>query len=318
MSKMRRGRPLPTTSARWRRVRLGMFGLGMALPVLIATACGGQDGAGNPPAETTARKEPVALPTCDPVTVPPLDPASFSDPTTIDNEWLPMTPGTQYVLEGRADRGGGILPHQVTFTVTDLRKVVNGVPTVVVWDVDVNEDTVEESELAFFAQDKDGNVWLFGEYPEEYEDGEFAGAPSTWLAGEADADAGVLVPADAQPDGKEFLQGNAPDVEFLDCGKDVKVGGRVCVPHDCYDGVRVVDERSPLEPDSGFQRKIYARGVGNIRVEAIDDPEAETLVLVERRMLDPAELAKARAEALKLEKRAYQVAKVYRATPPAR
>lgn len=295
----------------------------LALLTLVPlVACGPPVGGGGTPERpapaTVAPRDPVTVPGCDRDRVPPLERTAFSDSTRIDNKWLPMIPGTRFVLAGEADRGSGSRPHKVTFTVTDLQKEIDGIPTVVVWDVDTNQGDVVESELAFFAQDVDGNVWLFGEYPEEYEDGKLVGAPSTWLAGTKGADAGVILTADARPGTGEFLQGNAPDVDFLDCARDKPGGGRVCVPADCYDGVRVVDERSPLEPESGFQRKIYAAGAGNVKVEPIDDPEGETLVLVERRTLSAAQLAEARQEALKLDKRAYRVAKAYRGTPKAR
>jgi hypothetical protein len=81
------------------------------------------------------------------------DPAEFGSSTVIDNKFLPLTPGTQLVLEGRANRTGELLPHTVTFTVTDLIKVIDGVPTRVMWDVDENEGELVEAELAFFAQD---------------------------------------------------------------------------------------------------------------------------------------------------------------------
>jgi hypothetical protein len=47
--------------------------------------------------------------------------------------------------------------------------MVDGVQTVVAWDRDFLEGKLQEQELAFFAQDDQGNVWNFGEYPEEYE-----------------------------------------------------------------------------------------------------------------------------------------------------
>ena len=46
---------------------------------------------------------------------------------------------------------------------------------------------LQEQELAFFAQDDQGNVWNFGEYPEEYDNGKFTGAPSTWIRNEGGA-----------------------------------------------------------------------------------------------------------------------------------
>ena len=88
---------------------------------------------------------------------------NFSHPTKIDNLWLPLTPGTQFVLTGQADRGTGTLPHDVIFTVTDLTKVIDGVRTRVIWDRDLNDGELTEAELAFFAQDNAGNVWSMGE-----------------------------------------------------------------------------------------------------------------------------------------------------------
>src|SRR3990170_3720292 len=64
-----------------------------------------------------------------------------------------------------------------------------------------------ETELAFFAQDDDGNVWNLGEYPEEYENGEFVGAPSTWIAGLAGAEAGVHMLAEPRQGTGYYLQG---------------------------------------------------------------------------------------------------------------
>lgn len=240
----------------------------------------------------------------------------FTHPIRIDNQWLPLTPGMQFILDGVASRTGELLPHRVVFTVTDLTKVINGVRSVVMWDRDYNNEVLAEAELAFFAQDDEGNIWTMGEYPEEYENGEFIGAPSTWIAGLAGADAGILVPGGSRI-GFRFLQGWAPDVNFLDCGTVYMTGQTACTPYGCYENVLVTDEWSPLEPGSGHQRKYYAPGVGNVKIGAVDDPEGETLVLTSIIHLSPALLAEARAAALKLEARAYQVSDVYFWTRPA-
>ena len=55
------------------------------------------------------------------------DAQNFNDSTTIDNKWNPLVPGTQFVFEGRSNRGLGRLPHEVIFTVTDLVKEIHGV-----------------------------------------------------------------------------------------------------------------------------------------------------------------------------------------------
>ena len=80
-------------------------------------------------------------------------------------------PGTQFVFEGRSNRGLGRRPHRVIFTVTGLTKKIDGVDAVVLFDRDINRGKLLEAEITFFAQDDDGNVWNFGEYPEEYDAG---------------------------------------------------------------------------------------------------------------------------------------------------
>jgi hypothetical protein len=215
-------------------------------------------------------------------------------------------------LDGTANRGGGVLNHRVVFTVTDLTKEINGVRTVVLWDRDYNDQVLTEAELAFFGQDDAGNVWTFGEYPEEYQNGEFVGAPSTWMSGLSGADAGILIPGPLNS--APFMQGWAPDVNFLDCGQVFLTGQSSCVPFNCYENVLIVDEWSPLEPGSGHQRKYYAPGIGNFQIGAVDDPEAETLMLVNVLHLSPEELREARLEALRLEAHAYEINDVYRRT----
>jgi hypothetical protein len=249
-------------------------------------------------------------------TATPFTPFNFPDPTKIDNKWNPLIPGTQFTLNGQADRGGGLLPHEVVTTVTDLTKVVNGVRAVVILEKDINEGTVEEAELNFQAQDSGANIWNMGEYPEEYKNGKFDGAPDVWIAGLNDAQPGNSMIGNAQLGTPEYLQGWSPEIEFLDCAKVFMMQQRTCVPAGCYDDVMVTDERSPLEPESGHQRKFYAPELGNVQVGAVNDPENETLVLTKVAHLSPEELAKARQDALKLEKNAYKVNQVYRKTQP--
>jgi hypothetical protein len=246
------------------------------------------------------------------------DPGNFSDPLRIDNAWSPLQPGMRFVYEGRADRGGGRLPHRVVFTVTDLTKVIDGVRSVVLWDRDFNGGRLREGELAFHAQDDDGNVWNLGEYPEEYEGGRVVGAPDTWISGIAEARAGVLMRRLPQPGTSSYLQGWAPGIGFGDRARVHRTGARDCVPAGCFRDVLVTDETNPLEPADGHQRKSYAQGVGNIRAAPVGGREKEVLVLTEVVRLSRAEMAAVRREALRLDRRAYRVSRgVYGRTPPA-
>jgi hypothetical protein len=306
---------------------VGVLAIGALLPPLLLGACGRSTtttSASQAPTTASASQEPTTTSTPSSsnssvnATEKDFDADNFPGAPKVDNRWYPLTPGTQYIFQGEANRGKGTRPHQVVFTVTDLVKMINGVPAVVLWDRDINEGELEEAELAFQSQDNDGNVWLLGEYPEEYEDGKFKGAEDTWISGLEGAKPGVLMRANPRPGTSSYLQGLAPDIEFQDRAKVSKTGLRTCVPVQCYDDVLLIDEWNPLEPEDGHQLKYFASGVGNVRVGAVDDPEAEKLVLTKVVQLDETELGKARSEALKLERHAYEVsAKLYGRTTPA-
>ena len=247
------------------------------------------------------------------------DSARFSDPTTIDNQYLPLVPGTQFALVGQANRGQGQRPHRVVFTVTDITKEIDGVRAVVVWDRDFQDGVLVEAELSFWAQDDNGAVWNLGEYPEEWEDGQLIGAPNTWLTGVQRARAGVHLQADPQPDTPSYLQGRAPAIDFLDRAKVSEAHQRTCVPAGCFRDVLVTDEWNPLDqPADGHQLKYHAPGVGIVRIEAVGGDEQETLVMTKYETLTPADLAEARAKVFKLDERAYVLAEdVWRGTPRA-
>ena len=245
------------------------------------------------------------------------DAKNFSRPTTIDNPWMPLKPGTQFVYEGTVVEDGENLPYRLEFTVTDLTKEIGGVRTVVAWIVDYQEAELIEKEIAFYAQDDDGTVWYLGEHPEEYEDGNFITAP-TWIHGFQGAVAGIKMVANPQLSTPNFSQGWGPSVDFKDRGQVSQVGLETCVRAGCFKDVMVIDEFTQVEPDA-FQLKYYAREVGNIRVGWRGaDAQKEDLELIEWGPISPDALAKVRADALALEKHAYEVSKeAYGQTPPA-
>ncbi|HZO60191.1 MAG TPA: hypothetical protein VFB51_10905 [Solirubrobacterales bacterium] len=275
----------------------------MALPLALG-ACGGDD-----EAEADAK----------PAVHSDFESKNFTDSTKIDNKYSPLAPGMQFVYEGRSNRGQGRLPHQVIFTVTDLTKEINGVRSVVLWDRDINNGKLLEGELALWAQDDDGNVWLMGEYPEEYdEEGKFEAAPDTWLAGVDRAEAGIMMRADPKTGTSTYRQGYAPTIGFGDVARVEKTGARDCVPTGCYDDVVVTRETNPEEPQDGFQLKYYAPGLGNTRAAPRGGKEKEILVLIKARRLGAAEMDDVRREALKLDKRAYRSQKdIWGTTAPA-
>lgn len=247
------------------------------------------------------------------------DSNNFSNPTTIDNEWLPMKPGTRWVYEGTTIEDDGTrVPHRVVINITDLTKVIGGVRSVVSWDMDYSDGELVEAELAFFAQDNDGNIWRMGEYPEEYDAGKVVAAP-TWLHGIEEARAGIMMKAKPQVGTPSYSEGWGPAVNWTDRGKVDQMGQKTSVPAGNYEDVLVIAENSASETDAE-QLKHYARGVGNVRVawRGAGEKTKETLELTKVEQLNPKALAEVRVKALQLEKSAYKKSKnVYSRTPAA-
>ncbi|WP_240987302.1 hypothetical protein [Arthrobacter sp. Soil736] len=255
------------------------------------------------------------------------DASDFQASPRIDNTWFPLKPGMQFTTTGTVTSTvttTGTVTSTVTtkrtviHTVTGLTKVIDGVKTLVMWDRDFSDGELVESELAFFAQTRNGTVWLFGEYPEEYENGSFVGAPSTFIHGLDKAQAGIAMQASPRTGTADYVQAYAPKVDFLDCGDVFRTHQRVCVPTGCYNDVLEIDEYNPLEPDAGHQRKYYSAGTGLVKVTAVDGTEQEAMDLVKIKRLSSPGLREVNERALELDRHAYEVSRnVYAETAPA-
>jgi hypothetical protein len=243
----------------------------------------------------------------------------FPHPLRTTARYFPLTPGQQFVFSGTIkEQGSRPIQHTVVFTVTDLVKSVDGLPARVVLDQDYNDGALVEAELAFFAQDRHDNVWTRGEYPEEYEDGTFVGAPSVWISGVRHAVSGTLVPGHPRTGTSRFVQGRAPAIDFYDVGRVTRTGLHVCVPNGCYDHVVEITESAPLAPHDGRQLKYYAPKVGLVKVTAQGGDKQETLRLTSLKSLGAKAMGDVRAAALRLDRRGYRQSADYRHTGPAR
>jgi hypothetical protein len=246
-----------------------------------------------------------------------LDPSGFEDPTKIDNEWLPLKPGNQWILEGKTVEDGKETLHQVLFTVTDLVKEIAQVPAVMTLIREYANGELEQARLGFFAQDNDGTVWYLGEYAEVYKDKQVADS-ATWIAGLEDAKAGIHIQAKPQIDTPSYARGWGPAAGWAKRGQVNSTGIQTCVPMGCYEDVLVIDEFKQGEREAS-QIEYYARGAGLVRLSRIGtDARKVDLGLASFSALGPRAQHKARNAALALEERAYALAEdVYGQTPPA-
>jgi hypothetical protein len=298
--------------------RLARAAAGM-LVLLSASACRGASTSTSvtPSPHVSASPTPNETPR-EEVTAEDFNPDDFADPTTIDNQWFPLIPGTQFIYEGRTTEDGERIDHRSVFTVTDLTKVIAGVRTLVVWDRDYSQGELVEAELAMFAQDNAGNVWHLGQYPEEYEDGKVVDAPA-WVHGIGGARAGISMRAVPQLGGSDYAQGFAPPpINWVDRARVYQTGQKTCVPSGCYEDVLVVEEFEIDKPDA-YQLKYHAPGVGVVRVgwRGSNEEEKETLRLVEVVSLSPDAMESVRRAVRALEEGAYVRSRdVWAHTPP--
>lgn len=202
---------------------------------------------------------------------PVISPADFS--TTINNQYFPLKPKTTFIYEGTKD---GKIEH-IEVKVTDKTKVILGVTCVEVRDTGTIDGVLAEDTLDWYAQDKDGNVWYFGENSVEYDaSGEIVSLEGSWKAGVDGAMPGIIMKAASQVGDlyrQEFALGVAEDMaEVLSLNESLLVNSVT------YNNCLKTKEFSPLEPDA-LENKFYAPGVGNIRT--FDTVSGEFLDLVQ-------------------------------------
>lgn len=194
------------------------------------------------------------------------------DPYEIDNLYLPMTPGTTFIYEAETEDG---LEVNEVWVTSDTKEILEVTCTVVLDRVWL-EGELTEMTYDWFAQDKYGNVWYFGEYTEEYEDGEVS-TEGSWEAGEDGAEPGIVMEADPQP-GDSYRQEYCEDVAE-DMGKVLRLNASVSVEYGDFEDCLKTKEWTPLEPGV-VEHKYYAPGVGlllvtelkgkTVRVELVD------------------------------------------------
>jgi hypothetical protein len=202
---------------------------------------------------------------------PRVNPASFQ--LAVDNPYFPLVPGTTSRFMEKL--GKDVSENEVT--VTSETKAIMGVTCVVVHDKVTQKGVVKEETLDWYAQDKEGNVWYFGEATQEFLAHGKVSTEGSWEAGVDGAQPGIIMkgrPAPDVPYRQEYYKGQAEDM-----GQVVAVNESVTVPYGSFTGCVRTKEWSMLEP--GTEKKWYAKGVGVVRTESTTK-EVSTLVSVTR------------------------------------
>ena len=186
---------------------------------------------------------------------PQIDPANFVD--VIDNPFFPYTPGTKYIYEGETQDG----LERIEVEILDETREVMGVTTTVIRDTVSLDGKLVEDTFDWYAQDKEGNVWYFGEDSKEYENGKVVSTEGSWEAGVDGAEPGIMMQANPQVGQvyrQEYYVGEAEDMAGV-----LSLSESESVPYGSFDNLLMTREWTPLEPGM-VEHKYYAPGVGLI------------------------------------------------------
>jgi len=158
-------------------------------------------------------------------------------------------------------------PSRDVVTVTHATRTIQGVKTTSVHDDLYVEGRLAERTTDWYAQDRAGNVWYFGEDTAELDaNGHVTSREGTWLAGVHGAQAGIYMPGHpvvGRTGRQEYLEGHAED-HF----RVVSLAASASVPALSSTRALLTEEWTPLEPGT-LDHKFYVRGVGTVLEQTV-------------------------------------------------
>jgi hypothetical protein len=179
--------------------------------------------------------------------------AALAFTPTSANPYFPLRPGMQWVYRGSEDG------HRLRDVVTVMPGVeyVTGIPCAIVDDRQYRDGRLAEATTDWYAQDRRGRVWYFGEDTRELDSrGRTTSTEGSWRTGVDGARPGIMMPARRRV-GKAFMQEHYP-------GHAEDRFRILSLRHHVLETA----EWTPLEPGV-HDRKWYRRGVGTIEERTI-------------------------------------------------
>jgi hypothetical protein len=206
------------------------------------------------------------------------DADNFDAGQAIDNQYWPLTPGTSFVYY--AEGVDGCEANKVTVLTsykTDFNPPYDDIQATEVDDKAwVSEEcdgqyVLVEATTDWFAQDKDGNIWYFGEDTTSWDKDECPSTEGAWEAGAdiatigSNAAAGIIMLAEPEVGlayQQEFYEGEAEDF-----AKVVKTDDAVSLQfsESDYEGCLKTKEWTPLERGA-VENKFYCPPFGEVLV----------------------------------------------------
>jgi hypothetical protein len=180
----------------------------------------------------------------------------------INNPYFPLVPGDTYHYVNTITEGKDITTQDIEVTVTKDTKVILGVTCEVIHDVVKEDGKVTEDTYDWYAQDKQGNVWYFGESTKALDNGIWS-TEGSWEAGVKGARQGIIMYGNPKAHigevyYEEFWYQHAEDqAEVVNTNSTAKVA------YGTFNNCVKTKEFTRLTPDE-IENKYFAAGVGQI------------------------------------------------------
>jgi hypothetical protein len=199
----------------------------VTLSAVLATCFGaGPSWAQGPATAATGQYDPV------------INPADFVP--EINHKYFTLKAGTKFTYQNKAGT------ERIEVTVTDGTKNLMGVAARGVRVTEWRNGLLKEDTTDWYAQDKSGNVWYFGEAVNNYKDGKLVHHTGSWEAGVDGAKPGIIMQADpkvGETYRQEYYPGRAEDM-----GTVIATDRKITVPYGTLENCLQIQDSSPLEP----------------------------------------------------------------------
>lgn len=203
----------------------------------------------------------------------------FTNPTDIDNRYLPLARFERCELRGREDGARVRVVRRLLDRTREFRHEGRTFRAAVIEDRAIEDGELVERTLDYFAQGDGGTVYYLGEHVDNYRNGKVVNHHGTWLYGKQTDTMGVGMPARPRV-GSRWRHEDVPGVT-TESDKVVAILPKVTVRGTTYRDVLKVRER--IEPEDETEIKLYAPKFGNIserppegRVELVRCERKET------------------------------------------
>lgn len=189
---------------------------------------------------------------------PQINPKDFT--ANINNKYFAFTPGTKLIYSGETEEG----TERIEVIAAHETKRVMGVTAIVVQDrVWLDGELIEDTK-DWYAQDKKGNVWYFGEDSKEIANGKVVSTKGSWEAGVDGAKPGIIMeenPKAGDSYRQEYYKGQAEDMAEV-----VALGVNIKTKYGSFSNCLQTREWTPLEPGAD-EYKYYCPEISNLVYE---------------------------------------------------